>query len=122
MDTAFPSVTAEMIYTFLNLSPDALVVVDSTSTIVLINERMETMSGYRQEELIGKPVEILLPEHLRAIHKAHPTKYFNTPRPLTLPVEFNPVSLRKDGNQFPVDITLRPILIERTLQDGRSNP
>jgi PAS domain S-box-containing protein len=56
---------------FMDLSPDALVVANAAGNIVLVNAQVETMFGYRQEELVGQPVEMLLPERLHAVHVAH---------------------------------------------------
>ena len=71
MLTAFPSVTMNILAAFTDLSPAALAVANAAGNIVLVNAQVETMFGYRQEELAGQPVEMLLPERLHAVRVAH---------------------------------------------------
>src|SRR5229473_2428889 len=78
--TAFPSVTMKILAASLDLSPDAVVVVNAAGTIVLVNAQVETMFGYREEELVGQPVEMLLPERLHTLHAAHRARYASAPR------------------------------------------
>lgn len=101
---------------FLDYPPDALIVVDEAGTIVLINTQAETLFGYDRDELIGQPVELLLPEHLRAPHQAKRTRYMQAARtrPMSLRLDLL-VGQRKDGSQFPVEISLRPMRIEQRL-------
>lgn len=89
--------------------------VDEAGTIVLANAQAETLFGYDHDELIGQPVELLLPEHLRAAHVAHRTRYMQAPRTRPVGVGLDLVGHRKDGSQFPIEISLRPIRIEHTL-------
>jgi PAS domain-containing protein len=59
--------------------PDAMVVVDQTGTIVLVNTQMERLFGYERDEPLGKPVDILVPERLRNSHRGHRASYFLAP-------------------------------------------
>lgn len=107
--------TLNILAAFLDLSPDALIVVDTTGMIVLVNTQLEMLFGYGHDELIGQPIECLLPEHLRAAHVAKRTHYMQAARPRLIGAGLDLVGRRKDGSQFPVEISLRPIRIEHTL-------
>src|ERR1700733_6576027 len=73
--------TLNILTSFLDLSPDALIVVDSAGTIVLVNTQLETLFGYGRDELIGQMLEFILPERLRAAHVAQRTHYMQAARP-----------------------------------------
>ncbi len=110
-----PAITTREERNFLELSPDALVIVDQQGTIVLVNELAEAMFGYSQEALAGQPLEILLPERARAAHVAHRARYTAAPCRRPMGAGLNLVGKRKDGSEFPVDISLRPLLVDQTL-------
>lgn len=95
----------------LDLSPDALVIVDRTGTIVLANERAASVFGYRLEEMQGKPLEMLLPERLRTLHAAHQEHYFAEPHTRSMGMGLELLGRCQDGREFPVDISLRPVLL-----------
>ncbi len=95
----------------LDLSPDALVIVDRTGTIVLANERAASIFGYRLEEMQGKPLEMLLPERLRTLHTAHQEHYFAEPHTRSMGMGLELLGRCQDGREFPVDISLRPVLL-----------
>ena len=107
--------TLNILAAFLDLSPDALIVVDTAGMIVLVNPQLEMLFGYGHDELIGQPVECLLPEHLRAAHVDKRTRYMQAAYPRLMGVGVDLVGRRKDDSQFPVEISLRPIRIEHTL-------
>ncbi|HEX4715520.1 MAG TPA: PAS domain S-box protein, partial [Ktedonobacteraceae bacterium] len=107
--------THDTLAAFLDYPPDALIVVDSAGMIILVNTQTETLFGYGRDELIGQPVELLLPEHLRAAHAALRAHYMQAPRTRPAGVGLDLVGQRKDGSRFPVEISLRPIRIEHTL-------
>jgi len=112
---AFPSVTWESLPAFLDLAPDVLVVVDTAGVIVLVSARVEALFGYSQDELVGQPLEILLPERLRATHTTMRAQYIRAAHPRPMSAGLNLVGQRKDGSEFPVDISLRPVLIKQAL-------
>ena len=91
-------------------APDAMVVCRPDSTIVLVNKQTELLFGYSRKELIGKKVEVLIPEQKRAQHFDHIKSYVNTPtiRPMGSQ-DYDLKALRKDGSEFPVSISLSPI-------------
>ncbi len=114
-ETAPPAVSIAEVTTLLNISPDALIAIDLAGTIVLVNEQAATLFGYTQTELIGQSMETLLPERLREVHIAHRTHYAAAPRQRPMGVGLDLVGRHKDGTEFPIDISLRPILVEQTL-------
>lgn len=115
-ETAPPAVSMVEVTTLLNISPDALIVIDLAGTIVLVNEQAATLFGYAQTELIGQPLETLLPERLHEAHVAHRKHYATAPRQRPMGVGLDLVGRRKDGCEFPIDISLRPILVEQAIR------
>jgi PAS domain S-box-containing protein len=93
----------------LEALPDALVVINAVGFIVLVNERTERLFGYRREELLGQPIEILVPERARQEHVEHRRRYFTNPRSRPMGVSLKLFGQRKDGSLFPVEISLSPI-------------
>jgi PAS domain S-box-containing protein len=90
-------------------APDAVIAVDAQGRIVRANAQAEQTFGYRRDELDGLPVEVLLPERLRGAHRAHRADFLAAPRQRTMGAGLRLVGLRKDGTEFPVDITLTPV-------------
>lgn len=99
----------------LNLSPDALIVVDEAGTIVRANEQAAICFGYRREALQQMPLEALLPVRLRNLHVTHRQHYTATPRTRPMGQGLQLVALRHDGTEFPVDISLRPVMLDGAL-------
>ncbi|MDH4125358.1 MAG: PAS domain S-box protein [Gammaproteobacteria bacterium] len=98
--------------TLLNSAPDAMIIVDANGQIEVVNRQAEIMFGYSREELQGRGIEILLPEPLQAQHVAHRRGYANNPgvRPMGSGLEL--FAKRKDGSEFPVEISLSPVQME----------
>jgi PAS domain S-box-containing protein len=96
----------------LEAAPDAMVIVDGRGLIVLVNSQTERLFGYDRRELLGQPVEMLIPEALRSRHHGHRREYSREPRPRTMGEGLDLAALRKDGSTFPVDIALGPLLGE----------
>ncbi len=90
-------------------APDAIVVVDQQARIVLINAQTERLFGYTRTELLGQPIEALVPERLRERHLVHRSGYLDDPRVRAMGAGFDLYALRKDGTEFPVEISLSPI-------------
>ena len=92
----------------LEAAPDGIVEVDGSGRIVLVNSQAERMFGYRREELLGKSVEMLMPERFRGRHPAHRERYsaHSVIRPMGSGLDLRAV--RADGTEFAVDINLSP--------------
>jgi PAS domain S-box-containing protein len=90
----------------LEAAPDAIVGVNTEGRIVLVNAATERLFGYPRDELIARPVEILVPEGFRAGHAAHRQQYVENPVPRPMGAGRQLRALRKDGTEFPADISL----------------
>ncbi|CUU60270.1 hypothetical protein Ga0074812_13754 [Parafrankia irregularis] len=93
----------------LDAAPDAIVGVRPDGRIVLVNAQAEWLFGYSREELVGQPVEILVPEVFRAAHPARRGAYLADPRPRPMGAGMELAALRRDGTQFPAEISLSAV-------------
>jgi PAS domain S-box-containing protein len=89
--------------------PDAAVVVDAEGTIVSANEHTATQFGYELGDLVGQPVEILIPERFRHRHRGYRAEYSAAPRARAMGAGLRLFGRRRDGAEFPVDISLAPV-------------
>jgi PAS domain S-box-containing protein len=93
----------------LEAAPDAMVIVDREGGIVLVNARTESLFGYSREELLGQPLEQLVPEVSRSRHKTYRARYFVRPHPRAMGSGMQLSARRKDGAEFPIEVSLSPI-------------
>ena len=104
---------SELAWPLLESSRDAIVVVDEHGTIVMVNARAEAEFGYYRHELVGRPVEALLPIDRADVHSLRCADYLGHPslRPMGDGTQL--AGRRKDGSEFPVEVALAPVVTER---------
>ncbi|MCI0330905.1 MAG: diguanylate cyclase [candidate division Zixibacteria bacterium] len=96
-------------------SPSGIVTVSQDGKIVLVNSETEKLFGYARDELIGKPIEILVPGRFRENHPAHRADFFGDPQARAMGAGPDLYGLHKDGREIPVEIGLNPIRTEEGL-------
>ncbi|MEQ9123939.1 MAG: PAS domain-containing protein, partial [Alphaproteobacteria bacterium] len=94
---------------FLEAAPDATVVADAEGRIVRVNAQTERLFGYRREDMLGQQVEMLLPERVRRIHRAHRAFFADDPRPRSMEGAGELIGTRQNGEEFPVEVSLSPV-------------
>ncbi len=95
--------------TILESAPDAMILADSRGRIAVVNDQAERMFGYDRSELVGQPVEMLLPETLHEQHERHRAAYASSPSVRVMGAGLTLSARRKDGSEFPVEISLSPV-------------
>ena len=94
--------------TLLDSAPDAMIIVDRKGRMAIVNEQAERMFGYGRGELLGRKIEMLLPERLRKEHQEYRKTFVASPEVRPMGVGRNLVARRSDGTEFPVEISLSP--------------
>lgn len=110
--TLMPDVSAgvlELFRALVDAMPDAIVVVDHTSTIVLVNVQTERLFGYTRDDLLGEPVDVLVPARVRNAHQGHRAAYFRAASVRPMGSGMDLYAARRDGQEFPVEISLSPL-------------
>ena len=100
--------TSELVRRVFDSAPDAMVIIDRAGTLVFANRQVETLFGHEAGSLVGQPVEVLLPERFRARHIGHRNGYVDNTRVRPMGTGLDLFALRKDGSEFPVEISLSP--------------
>jgi PAS domain S-box-containing protein len=102
-----------MFFRLFEFAPDAIVVVDQGGIINRANVKTEEMFGYQRDELVGQPVEVLIPNRFASKNVGFRTSYIDGARTRPMGAGLELFGKRKDGSEFPVDIMLSPVEIER---------
>ncbi len=96
----------------LEVLTEGIIVIDETGVVILINQRIEDLFGYREEEVVGRSLNILLPERFANSHTAHLDVYFQQPWRRHMGQGMDLVGQRKDGTEFPVEISLSHLEVD----------
>ncbi len=107
--------TEERFQAFLDVSPDALILVDADGRIGSVSAEAERLFGYSREELIGERVEWLMPERDRAAHTEHRQSYFANPHRRLMGADFEIHGLTRDGREIPLEVGLSPMTMPHGL-------
>jgi two-component system, sensor histidine kinase len=101
--------TSGLVRGILDSLPDALIIIDATGTVRFANHQVSELFGFTIDEVVGAKVEMLLPERFRARHVGHRTGYANNVRVRPMGAGLELFGMRKDGAEFPVEISLSPV-------------
>jgi PAS domain S-box-containing protein len=99
----------------LDSTPDAMLFVNTQNKIILVNAQFEKTFGYNQEEILGKKLDILVPERYKRNHTKMVKKFFENPNVRSMGSHLEIYAQKKDGNEFPVDISLSPLQTDEEL-------
>ena len=98
-----------MMQAILEAAPDAMITVDAAHVIRLVNRQAEQLFGYGRDELLGQPIELLVPEAVREVHREHTARYTESPSVRTMGVGRVLHAQRKDGSKVAVEVSLSPV-------------
>jgi len=102
-------IAPELARSVLDAAPDAMIIIDSEGVILYVNRQVSALFGYQQDELIGQKIEQLMPERFRSRHIGHREGYVRNIRVRPMGQGLDLFGLRRDGSEFPVEISLSPI-------------
>lgn len=109
MSSSFDSLAGDRFRLLVERSSAGMIMVDRSGSIRFTNLAAEATFGYRREELIGKPVEVLVPARLREAHARQRQRYLANPRKLAIRNRRTLVGARRDGSEFPIEVELSPV-------------
>ncbi len=107
----------------LEAAPDAMLCVDASGSITLVNAQVERLFGYHRDDLVGRPVELLVPEKARTVHPRRRESYVADPHPRPMGAGMELAGRRRDGTEFPCEISLSALetddglLVTATVRD-----
>jgi len=99
-------------FSLLESVPDAMVIADAQGTIIHVNGVAERLFGWPPAEIVGQPIEILLPARFRGMHQVHRAGYHGAPRTRPMGLGLDLSGLRKDGGEFAAEISLAPVAVD----------
>jgi PAS domain S-box-containing protein len=108
-DDPIAMLSSALVRSVLDSLPDAIVIIDSSGSILFANHQVEALFGFSSAEIVGGPVEVLLPERFRQRHVGHRIGYTGNVRVRPMGAGLELFAIRKDGAEFPVEISLSPI-------------
>jgi PAS domain S-box-containing protein len=103
--------SAELLQELFRASPDAVIVVDASGRIEIASPAVDTLFGWRPDELVGEPVEVLIPTEARGLHRRHRAAYALHPGARAMGTDLDLKGPRRDGSTFFVDVSLVPVLL-----------
>ena len=101
-----------MVSMFLDSTPDPIIIVNEKGTIQMMNNQTEVVFGYTKDELQGKAIEVLMPNRFQQIHEKHRVNFFMRPKVRDMGTNLDLFAIKKNGTEFPVEISLSPIHLE----------
>ena len=104
-----PAQSGDMFRALLETAPDAMVIVNRSGWILLVNTEAEKLFGYPREQMLGRTIEMLVPQRFRTGHGSVRDSYFNQPRIRPMGAGLKLFALHKDGHEIPVEISLSPL-------------
>jgi PAS domain S-box-containing protein len=93
-------------------APDAMLIVSDYGRILMVNAQTEKLFGYSRAEMLGNTVELLLPARFHDLHTQHRTSYFANPTVRSMGTGLELYGMRKDGTEFPIEVSLNPVETE----------
>lgn len=107
--TPLSDLSATRIWGMLESAPDGMLMTDADGVILAVNQQIERLFGYERADILGRHVEILLPDHLREVHRAHRTRYRAEPIVRAMGEGLQLRARRSNGSEFPVEVSLSPL-------------